>query len=134
MYINDIKRKIKNIQRFVFIWISWKCTNLKWQRGLQRCVPNEHLDHKKKQFFDFFSWRSIIFNDSDLSNVFWIQKSLFFSSCINPLYLNRFLQVFNPSNLLVNLSCPLRIFNLDCSFFIHFFKRNISSLHQSLLD
>ena len=39
VYKRHIKRQIENIERFVFIWISWKGTNLKWQRGYKDVCP-----------------------------------------------------------------------------------------------
>ena len=50
MCINNIKRQIKNIQGLVFIWISWKGTDLKMAKRVTKYMPNEHLDRKDNDF------------------------------------------------------------------------------------
>ena len=88
----------------------------KMAKGLQRCLPNEHLDSKENDFPISFSEDQSLLITQTSQRYSGFKRASFFSSCTNPLYLNRLLQVFNPSNPLVNLSRPLRIFNLN-SFF-----------------
>ena len=50
VYKRHIKRQIENVERFVFIWTSFKKAQFQMVRGLQRCLPNEHIDHKENNF------------------------------------------------------------------------------------
>ena len=46
----NIKRHIENKQRFLFIQTSLKGTNLSGRKKRQRCLHDEHLDHKEIDF------------------------------------------------------------------------------------
>ena len=47
-YVNE--RYIKNKQRFLFIQTSLTGTNLSGKKERQRCLPDEHSNHKEIDF------------------------------------------------------------------------------------
>ena len=115
-YVHKRYKKIEWKCRKVCIYLDkFKRYKFKMTKGLQRCLPNEHLDRKENDL-DFFFWRLIILDETNPLKTFWIPKSLLSALCNNLFYSDPLLQAFNSINLLVNLSCPFWIFKLDFSF------------------
>ena len=133
MYYSNfgITRCFKTNQKYTKVSIylnKLEMYKFKMAKGLQRCLPNEHLDYKENdspisssedQSFSMnqTSWKYSGLGDPFFNAVIFSTRTVFCKFLVS-------------SNSLLNLSRPLHIFNLDSLFF----KHNTFSLHQNLLD